>query len=656
MRNITFLKAIIIIISLVLVNQTWAQITPHEAVTAMRRGINMGNTLEPELEGGWNNGPAQEYYFDMYKDAGFKFVRVPVRWDKHTGNDFPYTINEDWLNRVEEILDWGLERDLFVIVNMHHEEPLKEDYVNQHIRYETIWSQISIRFKDKSEKLLFEIVNEPRGLSQVQIDEFNVNVLGIIREDNPTRIVIYSGNEWTNSTDLLNAAIPDVNDAYLMAYYHSYEPWAFAGEGNGTWGTDLQVQVMIDQMTSVKNWAEDNNMAVLIGEFGAQRNCDYNSRMFYYATYVEQALAHEFAFAEWDDGGDFETMHRADSSWNDIKDILIYTSDSSATFLAIEMIGDSVVKLSWQSRSEFKQKTIIEKRSLLGEFEAIGEIDASSPANFQDFNIEIGEYSIYRVVEVFNDFNIPSYPVRIYQVSTGSTPYLGYPTIIPGTLEAENFDIGGEMNTYHDKDPVNQGGAYRLGEGVDIEERVDGFQVGFVEPTEWMDYTIDVEKAGKYNLKVSLASRDGGGRLQMDFGYVKSSVINVPSTGDWTTMQVVMDDVVLEEGEQTMRIDIISKPAFNIDKIEFVEYNSILEIEEASISIYPNPAFDNIEIALIGEEMQMISLYNDSGQMVFTKEVHAKKTSLNIEKLDAGIYFVFVNTKNGNIKRKFVKP
>jgi len=656
MKNTIFLKAFIIIISLILMNQTWAQITPHEAVTAMDRGINMGNTLEPELEGGWNNGPAQEYYFDMYKDAGFKCVRVPVRWDKHSGNDFPYAINDVWLSRVEEIIDWALERDLFVIINMHHEEPLKDDYVNQHIRYETIWSQIATRFKDKSEKLLFEIVNEPRGLSQAQIDEFNATILGIIRENNPTRIVIYSGKEWAGSSDLLTAAIPDTNDVYLMAYYHSYDPWDFAGEGNGIWGSDLQVQVMIDRMAGVQAWAEENNMAVIIGEFGAQRNCDYNSRMFYYATYVEQALAHGMAFAEWDDGGNFETMLREDSTWNDIKDILIYTCDSSATSMSIEMLGDSLVQLSWQSRSDFKQKTIIEKRSLSGDFEAIAEIENSSPSVFLDSNIVIGEYAFYRVVEVFNDLNLPSYPVSIYQVTTGSTPYLGYPTIIPGTLEAENYDIGGEMNTYHDTDPINQGEAYRLEEGVDIEERSDGFQVGYVEPTEWMDYTIDVEKAGKYTMKIYLASLDGGGRLQMDFGYVKSSVINVPSTGDWTTLQVVMDDVELEEGEQKMRIDIISKPAFNIDKIEFVEYNSILELEDASISIYPNPAFDYIEIDLVGEEMQTISMYNDSGQMIFTNEVYDKKTSINIEHLSAGVYFLVVKTKRGEIKRKFVKP
>ena len=57
-----------------------AQLTPAQAVAEMGRGINLGNTLEPPQEGAWNNGPAQESYFDAYVEAGFTNVRIPVRW------------------------------------------------------------------------------------------------------------------------------------------------------------------------------------------------------------------------------------------------------------------------------------------------------------------------------------------------------------------------------------------------------------------------------------------------------------------------------------------------------------------------------------------------------------------------------------------------
>ena len=122
----------VILITIVLLHTAQvagAQITPHEAVSHMKKGINLGNTLEPPDEGGWNNGPAQEHYFDLYRDAGFDVVRIPVRWDGHTDYDPPYHVDTRWMDRVEEVVDWGLERDLFIVINAHHESWIKENYI-----------------------------------------------------------------------------------------------------------------------------------------------------------------------------------------------------------------------------------------------------------------------------------------------------------------------------------------------------------------------------------------------------------------------------------------------------------------------------------------------------------------------------------------------
>jgi aryl-phospho-beta-D-glucosidase BglC (GH1 family) len=107
-----------------------AQLTPQEAVQGMHRGINLGNTLEPPTEGAWNNGPAQESYFDAYLEAGFSNIRIPVRWDQHTGNTAPFAVNEVWMNRVEEVVDWGLSRGFYITLNGHHEDWLKNNYTN----------------------------------------------------------------------------------------------------------------------------------------------------------------------------------------------------------------------------------------------------------------------------------------------------------------------------------------------------------------------------------------------------------------------------------------------------------------------------------------------------------------------------------------------
>ena len=164
-------------------------LTPQQVIGNIMRGINIGNTLEPPDEGGWNNGPLQEYYFDDYESAGFTCIRIPVKWGTHTSESSPFNIDPSWIDRVEQVVDWGLERDLYIIINGHHEDWLKNDYspANQ-ARYDSIWSQISGRFKDKSPRLMFEMINEPYGLTLEQINDLNFRILSIIRKTNPETI------------------------------------------------------------------------------------------------------------------------------------------------------------------------------------------------------------------------------------------------------------------------------------------------------------------------------------------------------------------------------------------------------------------------------------------------------------------------------------
>jgi len=322
--------------------QVIAQITPKEAVLEMQKGINLGNTLEPPDEGGWNNPPAQEYYFDMYKEAGFQCVRIPVRWDGHTQTVSPYKIDEAWMQRVEQVVDWGLTRGLYIVIDAHHEEWIKSNYTNAsyRARFDSIWSQIAVRFKDKSEKLFFEILNEPHGLTKAQNDELHQRVLSIIRKTNPTRIVIFQGNNWGGSDELLQAAIP--NDDYVMGSFHSYDPYLFGLRGQGTWGTTSDYNTLRDKFISVKNWSDANNIPVFLGEFGSVRSCDYNSRMRHYRAYVEYAQIYGFVYCAWDDGGNFRIMERQQHKWDEVKDILIHTTPESPANLKLNLLQDTI--------------------------------------------------------------------------------------------------------------------------------------------------------------------------------------------------------------------------------------------------------------------------------------------------------------------------
>ncbi|MBN2263755.1 MAG: cellulase family glycosylhydrolase [Prolixibacteraceae bacterium] len=646
------MKSIIVILICVLTLQLNAQPTANEVNKAMSRGINLGNTLEPPTEGGWNNGPVQEYYFDDYKAAGFTCVRVPVRWDNHTSKSAPYKVSEEWMNRVEQIIDWGLERDLYIVMNTHHDDWIKTGYNQQsnRDRFDSIWSQIAVRFQNKSEKLLFEMINEPNGLTLDNVNELNARVLSIIRKTNPTRIVLFSGHRWANSDELIAATVP--NDPYLIGYFHSYDPWTFAGEANGTWGTTSDRSALKSKFDQVQNWSEKNNVPVSINEFGAIiqfrngseiRINDYNSRMRHYAAYVEEALNHNFSFNAWDDGGDFGIYQRANRNWNDVKDILIHTSNKSATDLKISIKQDSLLQISWTNRNESIDSIFIERRTDNTSFTKIASL-APTANSFDDSGLEIEKNYYYRVVYHYADsLNSPSYPQRGQLAPYIRSPFHGQAIEVPGTVEAEDFDLGGQLLTYKDNDTRNKGNAYRKTEGVDIQSRTDGYQVCYVEQGEWMEYTIDVTEAGTYEVTAWVASIEGGGRMGITFGDGRTTFFDIPSTGSSTKLEGISDTHELEAGEQTIRLRIIYLPEFNIDRIEFAKTTSVNtnNIDPKNISLFSAQAGT---VTLNTNQSGEISFYNTMGQLIL-RETVTQPTNIYSLPSNKLLIYHFTNTK-----------
>ncbi|HQF49269.1 MAG TPA: endo-1,4-beta-xylanase [Paludibacteraceae bacterium] len=154
------------------------------------------------------------------------------------------------------------------------------------------------------------------------------------------------------------------------------------------------------------------------------------------------------------------------------------------------------------------------------------------------------------------------------------TPYSGSAIAIPGTVEAENYDFGGELNAYHDAEEENQGGEYRQ-DGVDIVASPDGkgYCIGYTETDEWLEYTINVAKEAKYDFSATVATGMENGcsfSIQID-GNAEGS-ISVPYTNDWDTYTTVIGGTTskLTAGKHTLRIT-IDASYVNIDKIVFTE-------------------------------------------------------------------------------------
>jgi hypothetical protein len=142
--------------------------------------------------------------------------------------------------------------------------------------------------------------------------------------------------------------------------------------------------------------------------------------------------------------------------------------------------------------------------------------------------------------------------------SGGGTPYGGTPATLPGTIQAANFNDGGSGVAYFDTTPGNMGGQYRATD-VDIEATTDtggGYNVGWVDAGEWLNYTVNVTTAATYDLDVRVASLGAGGTFHLEVnGVDKTGPLLVPDTGGWQTWVTIRKTgVSLSAGPQLFRL------------------------------------------------------------------------------------------------------
>ena len=177
-------------------------------------------------------------------------------------------------------------------------------------------------------------------------------------------------------------------------------------------------------------------------------------------------------------------------------------------------------------------------------------------------------------------------------------PYEGKPQTVPGRVQAELYDMGGEGVAYHDTDAVNNGSGklnqgttfvdrFRQDEGVDlsytkkdIDKTVDGAQektgelyLGWTAPGEWVNYTIDVQASGKYRIRAHMTSRTDVAQIALAFdGVDQMGPITLPTTTHWHIWRNVenLAEVKLEKGIHVMKLSVVKEGNFNLDYLEFV--------------------------------------------------------------------------------------
>jgi len=302
------------------------------------RGINMGNCFEAPSEEEWGN-PWKPEYFQIISSLGFDHVRLPVRWEPDARSQAmaPYTINPTFLNRIQQVVDTALKYKLHIIVNMHHHEALYENPSAQKDRFLSQWSQIANHFKDHSDSLLFEVLNEPHGNVSADIwNQYFAEALAEIRETNPTRVVLMGVAEYGGLGAIGKLQLPD--DEFIILSPHYYNPFNFTHQGAEWVGPDADAwlgtewkdteadrETVESEFSFALQFSETNHIPIHVGEFGAYSKADIASRE-RWTTFVARWFEEKnMSWAYWEFSAGFGIYNPAtDELLNPLVDALTY--------------------------------------------------------------------------------------------------------------------------------------------------------------------------------------------------------------------------------------------------------------------------------------------------------------------------------------------
>lgn len=265
-----------------------------------RCGINLGNSLDCfedgvtglDTETSWYNPYITREMVDMYAKAGFDILRIPVTWDVHMGPGPDWTVDPAWMARVQEVVRWGIEDGMTVMLNVHHDfswmRPELSLLVDVLPRYRRLWQQIAEAFKDYGDELILQGSNEPNlmGGENCAWGSGNRNVRAAINALNHTfvRTVRESGGNnatrWLCIPNLAARPLPECmkdmimpQDEKLFYTIHCYSPDRFVfqrGDQKDTAIFDEKARdEVVEMFEDIRRWALPHGLPLMFTEWGA---------------------------------------------------------------------------------------------------------------------------------------------------------------------------------------------------------------------------------------------------------------------------------------------------------------------------------------------------------------------------------------------------
>lgn len=289
----------------------------------MGLGWNLGNALDAhdakssglDTETSWGNPKATEDLIKAVKAKGFDTIRVPVTWYKHM--DSNYKVDSAWMARVKTVVDYGIDNDMYVILNVHHDEwnrPTDGNYASASKELKTLWEQIANEFKGYDKHLIFEGMNEPRnyngehewdgGTDSMRnvVNKLNADFVSTVRAtggNNKTRALMVPTYAASMDTAAMQAWTRPNNDSNIIASIHAYTPYEFTMDGHTSFDDNMKNQLnnFFTQMNSI---FLQKGVPVCIGEFSASNYNNTSERVKWAEFYATKAKQLNVPIVLWD--------------------------------------------------------------------------------------------------------------------------------------------------------------------------------------------------------------------------------------------------------------------------------------------------------------------------------------------------------------------
>lgn len=333
-------------------------LTALEATRLMGNGINLGNTLEAcdnnvgiktntplSYETHWGQPKTTQAMIDGMKAAGFDTIRIPVAWMTNATHLYEgdYTIDADYMDRVEEVVRYARKAGMYVIVNDHWDGGWYGMFGSESAEtralameaYKGMWQQIAERFRDYSDYLIFESANEELGTRfdensplycsdsvvtylndderYALTNEINQTFVDVVRAtggNNATRFLLIAGygTNIDQTCDDRFQMPKDTADSKLMVSVHYYDPWSYCGASSAAsatkWGKVSDYEYMDQQLAKMTKFTEAG-YGVVIGEYGALPCSDglKDNTLAYHTAFLDACTKYNLTNCLWDCSG-----------------------------------------------------------------------------------------------------------------------------------------------------------------------------------------------------------------------------------------------------------------------------------------------------------------------------------------------------------------